>query len=405
MNKKALADKIESYLKTLCVDIGNRPPGSKQNRQATDYFIKVVRFFGYQPQVSEFDCIDWEYGDVLLTTQGNSFSALAGPYSLPCDLRAELVEISTLEELENSDISSKLVLLHGDITKEQLMPKGFTFYNPDEHKHIISLLEEKKPAAIIAATSKNPEMVGSQYPFPLFEDGDFDIPSVYMKDTEGAKMLQYTGKEAYLRFESCRIPSNGCNVIARKKGIGAKRIVVCAQIDSRKGTPGALDNASGTVVLLALAELLKDYSGKYQIEIFAINGEDYYANSGEMLYLDENHGKMDDILLAINLDDVGAKGERTAFSFYECSEDIKTVVRKANGSDNKIIEGDPWHQGDHMIFVINQRPAVALTSENMMKHLSEITHTERDTFELVDCDMLAETAFFLREVILCLNGN
>jgi len=30
-----------------------------------------------------------------------------------------------------------VLLLRGEIAKEQLMPKNFTFYNPDEHKRII----------------------------------------------------------------------------------------------------------------------------------------------------------------------------------------------------------------------------------------------------------------------------
>ena len=51
------------------------------------------------------------------------------------------------------------------------------------------------------------------------------------------------------------------------------------------GTPGALDNASGTTVLLLLAELLADYRGSLGVDIVAINGEDYYSAPGEIVYL------------------------------------------------------------------------------------------------------------------------
>ena len=38
-------------------------------------------------------------------------------------------------------------------------------------------------------------------------------------------------------------------------------------------TPGALDNAPGTVVLLLVAEMLAGFRGKYCVEILAINDE------------------------------------------------------------------------------------------------------------------------------------
>ena len=97
------------------------------------------------------------------------------------------------------------------------MPKDFPFYNPDEHRHIIHLLETKKPQAIVAATSRDPEMVGSGvYPFPLFEDGDFEVPSVYTTDVEGERLAAFAGQEVSLDIQAQRIPATGCNVIARK---------------------------------------------------------------------------------------------------------------------------------------------------------------------------------------------
>ena len=38
-------------------------------------------------------------------------------------------------------------------------------------------LEAKKPKAIITATARDLEMVDTGYPFPMFEDGNFEIPS------------------------------------------------------------------------------------------------------------------------------------------------------------------------------------------------------------------------------------
>lgn len=67
-----------------------------------------------------------------------------------------------------------------------------------------------------------------------------------------------------------------------------------AHIDSKQETPGAIDKASGTTILLLLAEMLAGYNGQMVVELAAVNGEDYYSNPGEMLYLKENQGRFDE---------------------------------------------------------------------------------------------------------------
>ncbi|MCI0478861.1 MAG: hypothetical protein L0Y55_21675, partial [Anaerolineales bacterium] len=173
-------EKAEAYLQKLCVEIPSRRVGSPGNRAATDFFAQRVASFGFRVECPTFDCIDWKCDGVRLSANGAAFDALASPYSLGCRVTAPLVVVSTIQDLESAELFGKVVLLRGEIAKEQLMPKNFSFYNPDEHKRIVALLETKKPRAIIAATTHNPDLVGAMYPFPLIEDGDFDIPSVFM---------------------------------------------------------------------------------------------------------------------------------------------------------------------------------------------------------------------------------
>lgn len=55
-------------------------------------------------------------------------------------------------------------MLKDELTREQLIPKGYPLYNPVPHQQFISLLEQKAPAAVIAATKRNPELAGGAYP-------------------------------------------------------------------------------------------------------------------------------------------------------------------------------------------------------------------------------------------------
>jgi aminopeptidase YwaD len=403
MMSDRLIEKAESYLQKLCVEIPSRRVGCEGNRAATDFFAHTVSSFGFRTESPAFDCVDWHQEGAHLKTDDTSFEAFASPYSLGCRVRAPLVVVSTVEELEEAAVSDKIVLLRGELAKEQLMPKNFPFYNPDHHQRIIRLLETKKPGAVIAATSRDVVMVGSQYPFPLFEDGDFDIPSVYMTEEEGTRLAEYAGQELSLESRATRIPATGCNVIAAKGADSNRRVVLFAHIDARMGTPGANDNASGVVVLLFLAELLANYSGDLRIEMVAMNGEDYFSNPGEQQYLALNAGQFDTILLGINLDDVAYYKGNVAYSLYDCPSGIADSIRAVFSSYGGLVEGEPWYQGDHGLFLMNQRPALAITSELLTELMAEITHTPKDTPEIVDASKLATVALALRDLVLHLS--
>jgi len=215
-----------------------------------------------------------------------------------------------------------------------------------------------------------------------------------MTEEQGCRLLPHIGKTVSLQSISKRIKGKGENVIARKGKHSSERIVVTAHIDAKKGTPGAIDNATGVVVLLLSAKLLEDYDGDRQIEMVAFNGEDYYAAPGQMLYLHENQDRFHEILLNINIDGAGYKEGKSAFSFYDLPEEIKKKTNEVLHKFDGIIEGVPWFQGDHSIFIQNGRPAIAVSSEWFTNNVDsqEITHTPKDNLGIVDCHKVVEIA-------------
>jgi len=175
----------EEYLDKLCQEIPQRPVGSKGNQEANDFFNEIVSTYGWNIESTLFEAMDWTAEKTNLRFGSEEFKIYPSPYSIGCSIEAEIVSAGNRNELEMINTAGKLLLLHGELTREQLMPKNFVFYNPDEHQQIIALLEEKKPGAILAATSRNAALAGGVYPFPLIEDGDFNIPSVYLTEEEG----------------------------------------------------------------------------------------------------------------------------------------------------------------------------------------------------------------------------
>ncbi len=394
-NLKLTAKNILNY---LCNELPTRQVGSQGNQNATAFFAWKIAEQGFTVTTPEFDCVDWDEQGASLNIAGKSFEVLPSPYSLGCTAQASLVTAQTLPELELLDMKDKIVLIRGELAKEQLMPKNFKFYNPEEHQHLVALLEKGEPLAIVTATGKNPEMAGAVYPFPMIEDGDFNIPSVYMKDVDGERLAEFAGQQARLASHARRIPTTGCNVIAWKPGKVPQKVVICAHIDAKRGSPGALDNAAGITVLLLLAELLHKYQGKYSLEIVAINGEDYYANPGELQYLAMNADIMHDITLAVNLDGVGYKEGKTAYSLYDCPPEIANTAHSLFPQYD-FIEGPQWYQSDHSIFIMSQVPAIALTSDAFTPLWNEVAHTSKDMPALVDPTVLVNIARCLAEFL------
>jgi len=401
-----LYEKSLIYLETFCHEISERCVGSEGNRQATRFFEKELSNLGWKTVLAEFDAVDWEENGAALRSNGKTFNVLVSPYSLGFKGEAKLVAASTTKELENLDIKDTIVLLFGEIAKEQLMPKNFVFYNPDEHQKIIGLLEKGQPRAIISATGRNPALAGGVYPFPLIEDGDFNIPSVYMTEEEGKELISVIGKKVFLESKSKRIPGKGYNVIATKGKKNSDRIVVTAHIDAKKGTPGAIDNATGVIVLLLLADLLKDYNGDNIIELVAFNGEDYYAVSGQMNYIKANQENFKEIILNINIDGAGFKEGPSAFSLFELPEVLQKITLEIIRQYSGITEGAHWPQGDHSIFLQYGVPAIAVSSKWFVDNINgqEITHTPKDNIEIVDCMRLIEISHALNSLIRRISG-
>lgn len=401
MTDNFLLIKCKEYLKTLCVDISERCVGSNGNRQATCFLEKELSLRDWVTEMVEFEAIDWVENGANLKSDGENFNVLVSPYSLGFRGEGELVSASTIEELSKINAKNKIIFLFGEIAREQLMPKNFVFYNPEEHQKIISILENSGAKAIISATGRNAALAGGVYPFPLIEDGDFDIPSIYMTEEEGSKLISKIGKVVFLESKSKRIPGKGYNVIGKKGNNNSPKIVVSAHVDAKKGTPGAIDNATGVIVLLLLSDLLKDYNGNKLIEIVAFNGEDYYAVPGQMNYISTNKNNFNNILLNINIDGAGYEEGLSAFSLFNLPDEILQPAKKVINKYSGITEGVQWPQGDHSIFLQFGVPAIAVSSKWFIDNIGDqdITHTPKDNIGIVDCNKIVEISQALNTLI------
>ena len=327
------------------------------------------------------------------------------PFSRPFNGSGEVIAIRSIDDLREKDIRDKITILSGDIAKEPLMPKNFPFYYPDYHAEIIDLLETKKPKALIAGTGDHPILKGLDC-FTLFEDCNFIIPVVFTTIKEAEEIIKNNSRVS-LTINSRVIENVKSRQLTASRKSGeesADKIIICAHMDTKYGTPGALDNAGGVTVLLKTMEILKDSCFHYDVDFVPFNGEEYPEVSGQLKYLDSIGQDISKIKLAINIDGAGHKDGSIAYSTYNFNTDLQKLIETPAESYG-LEKGPQWVEGDHSMFVMQGIPSIAITSTNMFYAVTGTAHTEYDTEDLVSCVNLDKAALFIARVVTTLSGK
>ena len=379
-------------------EFGERPLGTEANRQASAFLAAEGERLGYAVERLPFKCTRWEEGPAAIYRGEAQVQAFSGPFSPAFDRWCDAVAVASTQQLKRTKCKDKIVFLRGEIAKEPLMPLEYPFYFPDAHREIYALLNEREPAAVVAVTGKNP--ISGQSPFPLFNDAGLKIPNAYLDEAAMEQILAAKGK-IRLRIDSKTFPETGEQVVIRKKARGASKgkILIFAHMDSAYGTPGALDNAAGTAVLLAAMARLKDYAGPYDLEFIPFNGEDSPMVKGQLAYLAEYGKETGRIKLGINIDAAGAKGSKTAVSAYNLDDDRLAWLDEEIARFPQMERGPEWVESDHSIFVFRGVPCLALTSSTLREEVMALTHTPRDTVDLVDRALLVEATEFIVRLV------
>lgn len=406
---------ISKHLHELCCKIGSRPLGTLNNHKAEAYIAGVFKELGLQVDMQEYACKSWEYKEAEFFFEDENIPAVVNTYSNSCDVKAAFRAAGNVFELENGDFKDKVAVIYGELTQAPLAAKSNNIYNPEEHKRIVGLLEIKKPLAVIAVSHR------ATNPVPIIEDWDFEIPSITISTIDGMRLLENPEGELKLKIRSEFEVSHAANIVGKycKNGkvygkSGKAKLVLCAHLDTKYGTVGASDNASGVAVLLTVAELLRNESlltkclsvGRSEeklseenlpidIEFVAFNGEEYYA-LGEILYTEKNLQNFENMVAAINFDSVGNYSSTSNIAFFECSEKLIEGAISLKGKYSGIIRVDPWPAGDHTFFWTKKVPSIAISSTGT----SNLFHTVDDNFDFISLDKIEEVVRFTLDLVM-----
>jgi len=374
-----------------------RPAGTIQNMEITDYIGSYLENLGYVMRKVPFKCKVWESQDSYLVIGGNKLTLHVNPFSEPFNGISRAIFVRNLEELERVECEDKILFLTEYLAKEPLQPKNYPFYYPDEHKIIIDCLEAKKPCAIIALTGGT-SMSGLK-PFPLIEDGNFHIPVASLdKDIFPGIEDEVTEEDIELSIVSKNNIVTAHQLIASKEVSDSKgTIVICAHMDSKYNTNGALDNASGVAVMLLAAKGIE--TNRYNIDIVPFNSEEYFDPQGELIYLEDLRKSEKEISLLINIDTVAHVGSKLAVAYFNFNDKEMLELDNIMNTSTNIVSGQPWYAGDHAAFVFGGTRCILISASDLFEGCLSYTHCPKDTIDLVDEKLIENVAEYICKVV------
>ena len=175
-------------------------------------------------------------------------------------------------------------------------------------------------------------------------------------------------------------------------------IINLAFVVSRTGneSAGAVDNASGTGILLELARGIKREKPEGIRPVFLFTGAEELGLLGSVMF-QKKYGK--DLAqtgaIVINVDSVAQKGKMKICSRGREGRQLKNHLRNLAQAAGFPLRALPFHKGilmDHLPFGRNKVPAVSLTS--VFKEGLHL-HTPQDRLALLQREALEEIGQFL----------
>lgn len=247
---------------------------------------------------------------------------------------------------------------------------------------------------------------GPAVPQPCPQRSSNDVAHVVIGEADGRLLGAWleAGEEVSVRldFSSRRQgPIVGHNLIAEIPGLDRKsedEAIVCAHYDTVWTTPGAYDNASGVVALLALAEALVEHPLARPLRLIFFSGEEWHLAGSRAFVEDLNPKELARVAFVLNVDGIG-RGRLLEVSVGPESFEwnVKRLV-DSHGRRNGIrcvTRFPPLPGSDHAPFYEAGIPAAHLTFNDW-----QILHRFDDTPN----DGSAENIVYVIDLVLHLLG-
>ena len=214
---------------------------------------------------------------------------------------------------------------------------------------------------------------------------DFPVISISRNDGEAIEdLLADSEIEALITLTTKDLSSQ--NVIAEKKGPGESVVVLGGHYDSVPGIAGANDNASGAAVLVTLARMLADVDLPFTIRIVPFGSEEL-GLLGSRFYVESlSENELENTKAMLNFDALGTGSGVSVFGDGDITALVSDIGDQVN-VDVAVTLGLRGGSSDFASFREAGVPYLMFFGDDVSR-----IHTERDTLEFVQAEMLGGAA-------------
>lgn len=284
-----------AVLRSLCEDIGQRLSASDEEKRAVEMAVASYSRCGYETGIEEFSYTGWRPGTstVVIRENGKSRQIPSHPlgWGPGASISAPFVDVGRgmKHDMETGGVRGRIVLVCSENPPEQRdIHRSHKYSYAEEAGAAGFLFYDKRLGGLVGMGSVSLEPRVGKIPAVGISYED----AMYIKSRQGNATIEI----------ACTSRSE--NVVSRN-GIGLKRgrtpeeIIVCGHADSWF-SPGAVDNGTGTAMVVELARLLQPYHLDRSVR-FVNFGSEEVGLLGSKAYL-RAHEDLSPIVCVLNLD-------------------------------------------------------------------------------------------------------
>ncbi len=314
-----VGSRLDEYLAELCTRIGPRWDGTPGDIEAARYIRGQMEHLGLtDARLEEFELDSWDHGlcEAWIVQDDRTVDVLPMLNCPPIEYEGPIVDVGfgmghELDYVRDRLPSSVAVvnLAHEPFSPQRPLPDRLI--DIAEAGAAVAVVVEQRSGGRIeyerATDKRRAERAGQILPQPL--------PSIQTTREGGALLRLAASQNESLRakVESRSFVTPCFNTVAEIPGTEwpEETLIIGAHHDTYPGSPGAVDNGSGTVVVMDVARVLSlltaeaGVSPGRTIKFCTWSGEEQ-NHQGSAAYVRQHHGPEPHPKLVVNLDEVAA---------------------------------------------------------------------------------------------------
>ena len=377
---ESLADTALGYLTELVEELGPRESATQHERAAAEFLGSQLTGLGYSVEAQPFTV------ERFSLEESGLFVELGNP-------GAERIEAFPLSGSGAGEVSGELVPV--GLARPQDIPEaGLEGKIALAERGLITFGQKARnarDAGTVGVVIYNNE-VGN---FRGDLGGSAEVPVVSISRFQGQRLEELASANGEVRatvsVKLVELPS--WNVVAEKPGTGDKVVVLGAHYDTVPNVPGANDNASGTAVLLTIAQELKQKSFPFSIRFIAFGSEEL-GLLGSQAYVESlSAEERDQIIAMLNFDALGSGNNLIVLG----NRDLTSLAVELGTSQGIGVELSPGLRGgssDHASFAQVGVPVVMFTSDD-----PSLIHTPQDRLESINPQLPGNAARLALDIL------